>query len=194
MKILDHYPLAAVVLAAALLGGIFAWNGLSLYEWARNRFNPPPRGRSSWSHPLKALASAEAYFRANTSSENGTHDFWRKDVAGLYGAHDKAGAPLRLIELSTALADDRPVTDLSAYGKPAPRWGQYWCRALFHEGEDPRHPDPQRFAFAMTPLGTPDGEQYSYIIDENNSVFRAKVPTVTVFPRDPGKAGWSKMD
>ena len=192
MKIAGRLPL--VVIAAALLGGLFTWNGIAIFEWGRNHLYPPPPSRSTEFGPLKQLASAEAYFKANDPKGIGIHEFWRKDVAGLYGALDSKGAPLRLIELRLALADERPVTNLKAHGNPAPRWGEYWCRAILHEGEDPKQPDPQRFAFAMTPTGTPKSDRYSYIIDENNTVFRAKVQSVSAFPQDPGKAGWSKLD
>ncbi len=145
---------------------------------------------------LKVLTSAEADFRANDRDGNGVHDFWRKDIAGFYAMPGVDGKPLKLIELSTALADERPVWSLATYGVPGPKRG-YRLRAIRHEDEDPKKLDPQRFAFAALPVAFPRHYKYAYIVDEENTVYRTDDPAnfnVTVFPKDPGKAGWSKQD
>jgi len=146
--------------------------------------------------PLKTLASAQADFRAGDRDANGVEDFWRKDVAGLYVTPGVNKLPIRLIELRLALADARPASDLGAIGKQQPYAG-YWIRAILHEGEDPAKPDPQRFAYVAYPVEYPKHDRNTYIIDENNTTYRNVLPpgtSVTVFPKDPGEAGWSKLD
>jgi hypothetical protein len=156
--------------------------------------DPGPGQERSSSTSLKSLSSAEADFRANDRDGNGVKDFWRKDVAGFYAAPGADGRPMKLIELSVACADDRPVTDLSAFGIRSPKVG-YWYRALRHEDEDPRHLDPQRFAFAAIPVLFPRHQKYVFIIDEENTMYRSADPAnfnIEVFPKD--LRNWSKMD
>jgi hypothetical protein len=122
------------------------------------------------------------------------HDFWRKDVAGLYAAPGADGKAIKLIELSYAVADDHPVTSLAANGFKSPKNG-YWYCAIRHEDEDPQKLDPQRFAFAAIPVEFPRHDKFTYIVDEANCIYRAELPSgqkVTVFPRD--LSGWSKLD
>src|SRR6185295_12735465 len=64
---------------------------------------------------LKTLASAQTDFRANDRDQDGKANFWRADIAGLYALAPGEGPAIKLIELSLAAADDRPVADLSAY-------------------------------------------------------------------------------
>jgi hypothetical protein len=152
--------------------------------------------RCSASSPLRTLTSAQADFRACDRDGNGVNDFWRKDVAGLYGTPGIDKQPVRLTELRVALADDNPKTDLSAYGRKAPLHG-YWVRAILHEDEDPAKPDPKRFSYVMFPADIPNPPKYTFIVDENNTIFRATLPKgsrITRFPEDLSTGGWSKLD
>ena len=52
------------------------------------------------------MATAQAEFRTYDRDGNGINDYWRADVAGLY-VTKLQGQPIKLIEISCALADDR---------------------------------------------------------------------------------------
>jgi hypothetical protein len=187
---------------AALIGGGVMWF-LRVPCWrcviTPNRYHPDPGPGYSGSgttnsSPLRSLASAQADFRANDRDGNGMNDFWRKDIAGFYAMPGVDGKPLKLIELSTALADERPVWALGGYGISGPRRG-YWYRAILHEDENPAKPDPQRFAYVGYPADFPRHYKYTYVIDEKYAVFRAELPfgqKVTTFPGD--LTNWSKLD
>ena len=152
--------------------------------------------RCSVSSPLRTLASAQADFHANDRDGNGVQDFWRKDVAGLYTTLGSDKKPIALIELKVALADEAPAGDLRALGTRAPVFG-YWLRAIPHEGEDPAKPDPQRFAYVMYPADIPKRPKYTFIIDENNTIYRSILPPgtkVTEFPSYLSESVWSKLD
>ncbi len=133
---------------------------------------------------LKTVATAEADFRSNDRDRNGKEDFWRADVAGLYTTVPKGGGEpdaIKLIELSIAAADDRPVTDIAKYFRRGPKAG-YWFRAIRHADE--LIPDPKRFAFCAFP-DAPSAGRWTYIIDEENRVYKAdlgRVRGLEVFP------------
>jgi hypothetical protein len=119
---------------------------------------------------LKTIASAQADFRVNDRDGNGRNDFWRGDIAGLYTVKTN-GQEIRLIELSVALADDRPLVDLRLWGTPGPKAG-FRIRALPHFGETTRGPD--RFAACEFPAPIEEGRHGTYLIDEMN-VVRKKI-------------------
>jgi hypothetical protein len=153
----------------------------------------PPRPASN---SLKTLASAQADFRANDRDGDGKATFWRADVAGLYALAPGGGPAIKLIELSVALADDCPKTDLKTYGVPSMKAG-YWFRAIRHADEDPKSLDPNRFAYCAFP-DTPSAGKYIYILDENNTIFRSVANGrrgIDVFPTDEELVkSWSKLD
>ncbi len=73
------------------------------------------------------------------------------DIAGLYTQYPEADAtrtPIKLIELSVASADDRPLCDLGPYAIRSAKAG-YWFRALLHEDE--QSPPPTASRPAPTP-------------------------------------------
>jgi hypothetical protein len=144
---------------------------------------------------LKTVTSAQADFRANDRDGNKVNDFWRGDIAGLYALKPKGETEaIKLIELSMAGADDRPVTDMTAYTVRAPKAG-YWYRALLHEGE--KAPDPQRFAAMAHPSEHRQEMRHTYIVSEDNIVRRLdlrRTGGVPLYPADPAAAGWSKLD
>jgi hypothetical protein len=140
---------------------------------------------------IKFLSCAQADYYLNDRDGNGIKDFWKGDVAGFYTGKTKAGKPLELIDRKIALADARPLSDLSLLGKRAPIAG-YWYQAIPHESETT--PDPQRFAFCAFPAD-PNVDKFTFIIDENKTMFwkETTVPPA-FFPADLEKAGWSKLD
>ena len=143
---------------------------------------------------LKMLTSAQADFRANDRDRDGVNQFWRADVAGLYALVPRGSTEIQLIPISTALADARPSGIFAPYGHRKPEHG-YWFRAMRHADEDPKHLDPNRFAFIAYPA-TPAAGKYVYIIDENNSLWRSPAEgfeEFDVYPTDEQlKMRWSR--
>jgi hypothetical protein len=115
---------------------------------------------------LKTIASAQADFRANDRDWNHQNDYWRADLAGLY-AVETGGQAIKLIELSVAAADDRPVLSIEKYSIRSPKAG-FWYRALPHAGEEIRGPD--RFAASSFPDRLQPGLYGTYVISESNVV------------------------
>jgi hypothetical protein len=146
--------------------------------------------RGAWGD-LKTIALAQADYRSNDRDGNGEQDFWRSDVAGLYSMRNKEGEEIRLIGLSTACADDRP---LRPAGPRAPKAG-FWFRAIPHEGET--KPDPRRFAACCFPADYPRSGRLTFIIDEGNTIYRRDLGHgrgLEAFPADLQKDGWTKLD
>ena len=150
----------------------------------------------SASTSLKTIALAQFDFCSGDRDWNDVKDFWRKDIAGLYTLYPAADAthtPIKLIELSIASADDRPVSDLSPYALPSTKAG-YWFRALLHEDE--KTPSPDRFAVCAYP-DSPSAGRWTYIVDEENFIYRKELKNqrgVERYPADPIKAGWQRLD
>jgi len=179
-------PFGKFVIAVAvliLLGGIVFCLWLQgCPAWS---FNEPGAWRN-----LRSLTAAEQDFFEQDRNENGIKDYWRADVAGLY-TQTYHGESLRLIELSCAVADDRPVVPA---GPRASKSG-YWYRAI--RFADEAKPDPSRFSFCAFPDENPKTGRYTFIIRENNVIFRkdlGKGRGIDVWPDDPEKAGWTKLD
>ena len=140
---------------------------------------------------LKTVATAQADFRSNDRDGNGKNDFWRGDIAGLFTVKGKDGQAIKLIEMSIAYADVRPLTEYEKH-LSAPKSG-YRFRAL--RFADEKIPDPERFAACAFPDIEKAGKAM-FIISHENCVYRKKaVPYgVEVYPADPLKEGWEKMD
>jgi hypothetical protein len=155
-----------------------------------------PSNERNASMSLKTIAAAQFDFRSADRDWNDVKDFWRKDIAGLYAqypATDLTRTPIKLIELSVAAADDRPVCDLSPYAVSSPKAG-YRFRALLHENE--QTPSPDRFAACAYPDMAGAGK-WTFIIDEENFVYRKQLPAqrgIDRYPADPVKAGWQRLD
>jgi len=166
-------------------------DGLRLAGVIRRTGGGNERGASA---SLKMLATAQIDFRSNDRDESGVCDFWRADVAGLFGL-ERSGDALKLIDLSVACADDRPASVYrSLPGAHAPKAG-YLFRAIRHADE--AVPDPNRFAFCAFPSSYPNVGRSTFIIDEGSTVLRKDLghgAGVEVFPPDPGKEGWIRMD
>jgi hypothetical protein len=174
-----------VALSAVAAGMLWLW----LPDSGGHRHGSEERPESL---ALKRLASAEADFRSNDRDLDGTKQFWRADVAGLYALAPGGGPAIQLIEESLALADDRPL-----YAQAGRRTRAYRLRAIRHADEDPKALDPNRFAFCAFP-DTPKDGKYLFVIDENNTVFRSLAHGrrgVEVFPSEEEmKAEWNKLD
>jgi hypothetical protein len=145
---------------------------------------------------IKEICSAQADFRANDRDGDGVNQFWRADIAGLYALRNpREGFPIKLIELSVAAADDRPVSDMTPYAVRSAKAG-YWYRAIRHSGETT--PDPNRFAAECHPADYPKSGRYTFIVDENNTIFRADLGHgrgIDVYPTDEElEKQWSKLD
>jgi hypothetical protein len=142
---------------------------------------------------LKSILSAQADFRSNDRDGNKENDFWRMDIAGLYAVKDPGGVPIKLIELSVACADGSPLTDLSTYGVKSAKAG-YWFKALKFRGETT--PDPNRFAVLAYP-DSPSAGKHLFIACDDGILYRRPLdagPIPEVFPDDPAKDGWWKLD
>jgi len=165
----------------------------SCWLFQRHRHGYTERNPST---SLKTITSAQADFRANDRDGDGVNQFWRADIAGLYALAPSGGPAIRLIEGSVALADARPLFDLTREGKRAPKAG-YWYRAI-------RHTDEQtldaalRFAAVAYPADYPKSGKYTFIVDENNTIYRCDLGHgrgIEVYPaEDELRAKWAKLD
>jgi hypothetical protein len=156
------------------------------------------------SSTLKSIASAHADFRGNDRDGDGVQQFWRGDVAGLYGVVPRGSKePIKLVEISTAGADDRPVgpgpgmTYRNQYVEPGPKAG-YWLRALRHADETPDAVSPHRWAACAFPADYPKSGRKTFIVDENNTIFArdmGRPGPPDVFPDEATlKRDWAKLD
>jgi hypothetical protein len=148
------------------------------------------------SSALKTLTSAQADFRANDRDGDKVSQFWRADIAGLYALAPGGGPAIRLIERSLALADARPVYDLTQDGERKPLKG-YWFRSIRHADEKTIDAASQ-FAAVAYPAEYPQSGKYTFIVDENNTIFRCDLGHgngLEVYPTDDElKAKWAKLD
>lgn len=181
---------AAVLLVLALFLAALLMPGLSGSQKASN-------DRAAYAS-LKTLLPAQEHFRLQDCDRNMKLDYWRKDIAGLYAFIPEDGKPkvqIGLIELMMACADDRPVVNIEKYGPRRPKAG-YWYRALRFNGE--KEPDPDRFA-ACTYPDTFNSGRLMFIISDKKIVYKKLIlaPPVTppeVYPDDPEKDGWERME
>lgn len=170
---------------------------------------------------LRTFCSAEADFRANDRDGNLVNDFWTADVAGLYTCKDQKGQPVKLIELSAALADAAPlekgaaggkVPALSDFGVPAPKAG-YWFRAMektndvqpgellrVDTGGEPRmgkvH-NTSRFGYCAYPAEYGATGVQTFIVSESNTIFwkDTQGEPVLEWPTNAElQAEWKKLD
>lgn len=175
------------MIAGALALGVVGWLAYELF----NTPSMPSHPRSS-AMSLMTIATAQADFRSNDRDGNGKNDFWRGDIAGLYALKGKDGEAIKLIEVSMAGADAHPVTDIGKLIPPGPKAG-YRCRAL--RFADEKSPDPDRFAACAFPDNEMAGKNM-YIVSHDNLMFKKKaVPGgIEVYPSDPLREGWEKVD
>ncbi len=179
-------PIKWIIIALVL--GVVGWLAYDLCTTPSMRSSNDRNAAGS----LKTVATAQADYRSNDRDGNGKNDFWRGDIAGLYTVKGKDGEAIKLIELSMAGADALPVTDIAKYIRAAPKAG-YRYRAL--RFADEKTPDPERFAACAFPDNEKAGK-VMFIISHENRMYRKKaVPGgVEVYPSDPVKEGWEKLD
>jgi hypothetical protein len=135
---------------------------------------------------LRGLCTAQEEFRRVDADRNGVQDYWRGDVAGLYTLAP-GGTPLRYIELSTALADRRP---LSALPQQACTHYGYWYQTLGFADE--RRPDPSRFAYLAVPETT-GHEAWMFIVNHEGVPYGKRTESAKppdVYPDNPRSEGW----
>ena len=158
---------------------------------------------------LKTFASAQADFLQNDRDGDGVKQFWRRDVAGLYGLVPKgSNEMIKLIELSAAAADLTPVgaarlgdagpgvVGTDHYAVPAAKAG-YWFAALRFEDEAPGKLAPDRFAFCAAPDTLAAGKPVLAITQDGVLWTRPAKGGVrdvpAAFPLDPAAAGWTTL-
>lgn len=187
--------LGGVLLVSALTLGFLFRGPLGYFLGFRECCSQRAANERFAASTLKSIVAAQFDYGYFDRDGNGVKDYWRKDITGLYTlplASDPERPPMRLIEISVAAADDRPVSDLSPYAVRSPRSG-YWYRAILHEGE--RAPSPDRFAACAIP-DSRDAGRWTYIVSEENLIYRKDLGGkrgVDRYPRDPVKDGWQEM-
>jgi len=145
---------------------------------------------------VRHLTAAQLDFLLNDRDGNGVHDFWRGDIAGLYGLVPPGQTdPMALIETGVAEADVRPGAGHSFGARPpVPYWG-HWFKALRHAGETDL--SPNRFAACAYPVRYQYRRRWTYIVSEENVVYRKKLREpwrLEIYPADPIVEGWKKPD
>lgn len=148
---------------------------------------------------LKTIVTAQLDFRSNDRDGNRVNDFWRGDIAGLYAIVPPGGSgptdAIKLIEISIAAADDHPVVSMESHLRRAPKAG-YWYRALRFKDEKKDDPDPDRFAACAYPDSMSSG-RVMFIVSHRQTIYRKQITKIEppeLFPDDPEKEGWSRLD
>lgn len=143
---------------------------------------------------LKTIAAAQADFRGNDRDGNRIQDFWRGDIQGLYSLKPEGAADMiKLIEVSVAGADAKP-SKAPDFTVPSPKAG-YWFRAMRFKDEGAEL-DPQRWAALAYP-DNPGSGVWMFAISHDGTMFqklRGEGPLPDVYPDDPLKEGWRKLD
>ena len=124
---------------------------------------------------LESIATAEANYRSNDRDGNKVNDYWTGDVAGLWHAK-------RLIDRGIAEADASPLNGL--VGEPVPYHGYYFV-ALGRDlqgnvnykantdGSGRLVHNSSRFGYCAYPASPGWSGRVTYIINENNTIFRS---------------------
>lgn len=187
-------------LLAAAGVAVFAVGNLLYHSWYRQEVRA--RNERSASSTLKTLATAEADFRANDRDGNRVADFWTGDVAGLWSILDPSGKPLALIDRRIAEADATPVARIAP--KPVPWNGYYFAVLRVDNSTGPPVPyqvdtdgsgrkvrNTSGFGFCAYPAEYGKTGKWTFIINENNTVFRLDTNgrPPTEWPRDENWPG-----
>ena len=133
------------------------------------------------SSTLREIASLQEEFRSSDLDQNGALDYWRKDIAELCRYYET--------HLAYAQAEDRPVTARSSREQP------FLVRAM--RFQDEKEPDPRRFAACCFPARYGPGIRSHYIISHERVVYKKDLGHgngIEVYPADPVKEGWEKLD
>jgi len=163
--------------------------GVLVHSAACSEEHPANGGQSFALKTLGEIQDAQEEFRKKDLDENGQLDYWRKDIAGLYYIPHNEGQ-IRLIRLSTALADKAPIVlPPSASKERVPQVG-YWFEALLFEEE--KAPNLDVFAVQATPdVSAPRGS-LTFIADRDH-IYQKDLQRTSLkrWPRDPVKDGWT---
>ena len=186
-----------VVIVWGLMGGSVLLIAVAMLPGLMTSYRPSVERKPDTS--LKTIVSAQEEFRRTDSDGDGIRPFWRADVTGLYTSRpggDPAKPILKLIELSVAVADDRPHNnDIEQYSVRSPKAG-YWFLTIRHADE--QVPAPDRYAVIAFPEKYPESGRYTFIVDERKDIFRADLGHsrgIEVFPTPAElKTKWSKVD
>lgn len=121
---------------------------------------------------VRSIAQAECTFRINDSDQNGVHDYWTADVAGLCFLAPQS-KQIKLIDYSIAAADIAPAQEYDALrefkspiNQQAARGG-YWFAALRTSWER-----TTSFAACGMPESHGVSGTYVYIISEGNVLYK----------------------
>jgi hypothetical protein len=156
---------------------------------------PPLRGELPLSNPrvarghLRNLIGAQEQFRLKGYSADGSHTYWRGDIAQLHSLKIQ-GRPIGLIDPSLAAADDRPGVGPGASDARFPLDG-YLYRAILIQGET--QPDPQHFGLCAFPAAYPKSGRQTLVATDSGIVYARDLGRgggVDVCPRDPAREGW----
>ena len=137
---------------------------------------------SAWLSTLRTIHGAQEDFKGKDRDGNGKADFWRRDIAGLYTTKGKDGKEIGLIEVSTSRAETTPKAG-------------YLYRAIRFADETSGALDPQRYAVCAFP-STPDAGKNMAVLAQDGVIWlKAAAPGgVAVYPAEPAKEGWRKID
>jgi hypothetical protein len=149
-------------------------------------------------------------YRSNDRDGNKIHDFWRGDIAGLYGLCDRTSPEMiKLVEISVAGADSHALDPGATPPAPGKMAGQayyatrypkagYWFRAIRHADEKDTVDAYSRFAACAYPANYPNTGRLTFIVDENNTIYKRDLGRpggIDVFPTDEElKLQWAKID
>ena len=149
---------------------------------------------------MKTLATAQADFRFNDRDGNKIEDYWIRDVAELYHMESPDGSLIKCIDISLAQADPdalNPRPDIQ------PKYGIYWFAAIpiradgqaYGSAKDP-HRSTKGFAFCAWPANQDDRKWRTFIINEENNVYRKDAGTKRIvrWPSDPESEGWERLN
>ena len=182
-----------------------AWTTVSFRRWHRGGSAERNAAAS-----LKTITVAQVDFRSNDRDNNQINDFWRGDIAGLYGFCPRDSTEMvKLLEISVAGADAQPLdkstnpptpgkmTGLAYYATHAPKAG-YWFRAIRHADEKDKLDTESRFAAVAYPADYPKSGRWTYVVDESNTIYKRDLGRpggIDVYPTDEElKLQWAKID
>lgn len=146
---------------------------------------------------LKQLNSIQMTFRNSDRDGNAVNDFWTGDISGLYRIQIPGdSAPIRMIELSVALADGKrmnavppgqPFTFNTAFLSDAatsPKAGYYYqvlvqyetAPSTFEPYDDGTGHHADRFGFIAYPSSPGSSGTLIFILNEGGTMWKAGLP------------------
>jgi hypothetical protein len=174
-----------------------------------------PGNHSNAGVALKSLVIQEGIWRAMDIDRNGVADYWTRDIAAFYTAHDASGNAVKLIDKAFALADAAPARTYPELGKePVPKQG-YFFKAVKTDRDgkplvDPASvptsagnlapipsTHPARFAFCAYPARYGKDGKLTFIVCEEGVVWQKDLGPgakgLEAWPKDETQAGWKQF-